>query len=480
MGSTTSQASIESDPVYLLEESFTREFEDYFKRPSTSKIYTSNDVRNRIRQLEQTTGIKTAVIYVRFAPTVVAPLKTQCQAQSLQRSAPPSSASSGGASSITRSPSVPIDRRFGHLRSDPTGTAQEQSQQQECLKAQSSPLELLAITAEGEPIRQRVSGANRANVIAMTQEFQQALTNTKNLNTANYLKPGQQLYRWIVEPLEVNLQAHQIENLVFVMDSGLRSLPVAALHNGKGFLVQQYSVSLVPSLSLTDFRYKDIRPLHVLAMGASEFTEQAPLPGVQVELTTLTEQLWKGKSFLNNSFTIENLKAQRRQEEFGIVHLATHAEFKSGIPNNSYIQFWNRKLRLNELEALQLSNPAVELLVLSACRTALGNKEAELGFAGSALQAGVGSTLATLWYVSDRGALGVMTEFYRQLSQVPTKSKALQQAQLAMIQGKVRIENNQLHNSGKSILLPPRFSTSANVNLSHPYYWAAFTLVGEP
>lgn len=128
---------------------------------------------------------------------------------------------------------------------------------------------------------------------------------------------------------------------------------------------------------------------------------------------------------------------------------------------------------------MQLSDPPVDLLVLSACRTALGNEQAELGFAGSAFQAGVGSTLATLWSVNDRGALGLTTEFYNQLSQVSTKSQALQRAQLAMIQGKVRIENNLLHNSGKSITLPPKLA-SANLNLSHPYYWAAFTLIGEP
>jgi CHAT domain-containing protein len=49
-----------------------------------------------------------------------------------------------------------------------------------------------------------------------------------------------------------------------------------------------------------------------------------------------------------------------------------------------------------------------------------------------------------------------------------------------MIRGKVRIENNQLYNSGKSISLPPEVSAFENKNLSHPYYWAAFTLVGEP
>jgi CHAT domain-containing protein len=464
LDSTIRQASIESDPVYLLEEAFTKEFEDYFQRSPTSKIYTQEDVRNRIRQLEEETGIKIGVIYVRFAPALVAPPVTRCQPQSVQ----PMSSS-------------PIDRRFAHLRSEVPGTTQEDSKQQgSCLTAGSNQLELLMITAKGKPIRLRVDGVNRTNVLAVTKAFQQALTNPRNISTTNYLQSAQQLYRWIIAPLKADLQAHNIQSLMFVMDSGLRSLPIAALHDGERFLVEQYSLSLVPSLSLTGSRYKDVRPLQILAMGASEFTEQAPLPGVQVELATIVEQLWKGKSFLNNSFTIENLKAQRRQHEFGIVHLATHAEFKPGTPNNSYIQLWDRKVRLNELEELQLSDPPIELLVLSACRTALGNKEAELGFAGSALQAGVNSTLATLWYVSDRGALGLTTEFYRQLSRVSIKSEALRQAQLAMIQGKVRIQNNQLYNSGKSVSLPPRLSRSNSVNLSHPYYWAAFTLVGEP
>jgi CHAT domain-containing protein len=359
---------------------------------------------------------------------------------------------------------------------------EEQSQQQEaCSKAQRDELELLLVTSDGKPIRYRVPEAKRANVIAVTEEFHKALKNPKDPNTTNYLKPGQQLYRWLIAPLEADLKSRNIQSLIFAMDVGLRSLPMAALHDGKGFLVERYSVSLVPSMSLiADSRYRDIRPLQVLAMGASKFADQDPLPGVQVELATITNQLWKGKSFLNDTFTLENFQDQRRQQPYGIVHLATHAEFKRGSPDNSFIQLWNRKLRLNELEQLHLSSPRVELLVLSACTTALGNKEAELGFAGSALQAGVDSTLATLWYVSDQGALGLTTEFYRHLSQLPIKTEALRQAQLAMIRGKVGIENNQLYNSGKSISLPREVSALENKSLSHPYYWAAFTLVGEP
>jgi CHAT domain-containing protein len=81
-----------------------------------------------------------------------------------------------------------------------------------------------------------------------------------------------------VTPLEADLQAADIQNLVFIMDKNLRSIPLAALHSGQEFLVEKYSISLMPSLTLTDSQHRDIRGYQVLAMGASQFTEQQPLP----------------------------------------------------------------------------------------------------------------------------------------------------------------------------------------------------------
>ncbi|HAA27384.1 MAG TPA: CHAT domain-containing protein, partial [Cyanobacteria bacterium UBA8553] len=69
---------------------------------------------------------------------------------------------------------------------------------------------------------------------------------------------------------------------------------------------------------------------------------------------------------------------------FGIIHLATHADFLPGKPTNSYIQLSDRKLPPLELRSLGWTKPSVDLLVLSACRTAVGNEEIELGFAGLA------------------------------------------------------------------------------------------------
>ena len=128
------------------------------------------------------------------------------------------------------------------------------------------------------------------------------------------------------------------------------------------------------------------------------------------------------------------------------------------------------------------SQPTVDLLILSACRTALGDKNAELGFGGLAVAAGVKSALASLWYVSDQGTLGLMTEFYTHLNDVNTKAEGLRQAQLAMLRGEVVITSGELRGSGTrgGVKLPPALEHVENQNLSHPFYWAGFTIVGSP
>jgi CHAT domain-containing protein len=132
------------------------------------------------------------------------------------------------------------------------------------------------------------------------------------------------------------------------------------------------------------------------------------------------------------------------------------------------------------LRELGWDNPPVELLVLSGCKTALGDEQAELGFAGLAVQAGVKSAIASLWSVSDEGTLGLMTELYQKLKQAPIKAEALRQAQVSMIKGKVRLKGGQLVTSTKAVPLPPELSKLGNKNLEHPYFWASFTMIGSP
>jgi CHAT domain-containing protein len=346
----------------------------------------------------------------------------------------------------------------------------------------SDQLELVVITKTGLT-RRRVPEATRALVLATAQEFRGQVTNPRGTRSTSYLTSAQQLYQWLVAPIQSDLQAEAINNLVFLPDVGLRSLPFSALHSGEQFLVEQYSVGLMPSLSLTDTHYVDIKDAQMLAMGVSESTQgQTPLPAVPVELSTVVLNLWRGRIFLNDRATLDNLRQIRTEQPFGIIHMATHADFVAGPVNDSYIQLWNDKLRMDQVRQLGWNDPPVEMLVLSACRTALGDAQAELGFAGLAVQTGVKTAVASLWYVSDTGTAALMTGFYRSLSTAPIKAEALRQAQISMARGEVYLENGQLLGLEgiEGLTLPSASLNISSRELSHPYYWAAFTMIGNP
>ncbi|MCS7032033.1 MAG: CHAT domain-containing protein [Gloeomargarita sp. SKYG116] len=318
-------------------------------------------------------------------------------------------------------------------------------------------------------------------MIPVVERFLNTLRDPRLRTSDAYLKDAQQLYRWLIAPIEPELRARGIETLLFSLDSGLRLLPLAALHDGRQFLVEKYSLSLIPSVNLIDTRYRPLRNVPVLAMGADTFVNQSPLPAVPVELRVITE-VWPGRQFLNQEFTIERLTQERRQTGYPIVHLATHADFAPGRLENSYIEFGNnQRLPFPQLRRLPLREPnPVELLTLSACRTAVGDANAELGFAGLAVQTGAKSALASLWYVSDEGTLALMNEFYRNLQQAPIKAEALRQAQIALLRGQVVLKGGELRSVRGNVPVPPVIAQRGDQPLNHPYYWAGFTLIGSP
>jgi CHAT domain-containing protein len=343
----------------------------------------------------------------------------------------------------------------------------------------SQQLELVLIAPDRLPVRIQVPAAPRDKLLEVVKDFGDQIKNPRKLTTTSYLQPAQQLYQWMVAPLESELQAASVDTLLFCAGPGLRAIPLAALHDGQQFLVEKYSLARIPAFKLTDTLYTDIRNSRVLAMGASEFQNLGPLPAVPVELSAIVGKLWPGETFLNQAFTLANLQSHLKPQSFGIVHLATHAEFQPGEASKSYIQFWDAKLTLDKMREIGWKNSPVQLLVLSACRTAIGDKQAELGFAGLAVQSGVKSAVASLWYVSDAGTLALMSEFYRQLKTAPIKAEALRQAQLAMIRGQVPLQRGSLQRPTGSPPLPAVGVLPAE-NLSHPFYWAAFTIIGSP
>ena len=407
------------------------------------------EIRNTLRSVEEVTGAKPALIYVRFAPpTVGVPSRSVSNVQPTQASA---------------------------------------------LENPDDQLELLLVTSQGKPIRLSVD-ATRAEVLPVARQLRVDITTprSRRFNTKPYLDSAQQLYQWLVAPLEMELQEREVDNLVFVFDRGLRSLPTAALHDGDRFLVEKYSVGVMPSLALTDTNIVPLEDVKILAMGASEFAQFEPLPAVRLEISAITDQPLTGVSYINAGFTRQNLETARSLTPYGIVHLATHAEFVGGSIENSFIQLWQNphtetdqnqdsasRLYLDELRELNWNDPPVEMLVLSACRTAIGDENAELGFVGLAVQAGVKTAVGSLWYVDDAGTLALMRAFYQRLPNANIKAEALRQAQLEMISGKMRLEDGTLTGSFGSVDLPPPLN-NLSVDLSHPYYWSSFTMIGNP
>ncbi|NET11872.1 MAG: CHAT domain-containing protein [Okeania sp. SIO1H6] len=344
-------------------------------------------------------------------------------------------------------------------------------------------LQIILYTKEGQPIIKTIPSVNREQIMEVALELRIRVTTPANQDNDSYLSPAQKLYNWLIAPIASELEAANIDTLLFSMDEGLRTLAVAALHDGEQFLIEKYSLSLIPSVSLMDTNYRTLQDTRVLAMGASEFIAHNSLPGVPVELEVVSQKLWQGSMFLNEDFTLNNLITQRESYPYPIIHLATHADFRPGKISNSYIQLWGEEqIKLDQIRELGWNESSVELLVLSACRTAFGDKDAELGFAGLAIAAGVKSALASIWYVNDRATLALMTEFYSHLNQTRIKAEAVRQAQLSMLRGDVVIKKNQIARVGgrESVELPSVLGEMRNRKLSHPYYWAGFTMVGSP
>ncbi len=340
-------------------------------------------------------------------------------------------------------------------------------------------LDLILVPPVGNPIYKNVPVESKEFILNQVEKFQTEITDPIYRQTNTYLSSAQELYQLMIAPLDAELEKLKTDTIIFSVDAGLRTLPLAALNDGEKFLVEKYSLSLTPSLHLLDPRYQDIQNSRVLAMGISEFPDKNPLPAVPVELQTIAQK-WSVETVFGQSATLENLRRLRSKANPSIIHIATHAQFKSGQLNNSYIQLSDQPLRLDQMPELNWNQPPVELLVLSACRTAIGDQETEYGFAGLAVQSGVKSALASLWYANDAATLGLMSEFYAHLRSTPIKAEGLRQAQIAMLQGELSLTDGFLVGTFGKVELPPALKELGNRNLNHPYYWSGFTMIGSP
>jgi CHAT domain-containing protein len=342
-------------------------------------------------------------------------------------------------------------------------------------------LELVLVLPDKNAIQQRLDNVPQSRLEPVIERFSRSVQQ-------QFLRfdqsAAQQLYDWMIRPFEAELHNQNIETIVLCVGQRLRSLPFAALHDGETFLVENYGLAIIPAFSLTELSYQHTSDRQILAMGASEFQVLQKLPAVPLELDSVVDDLGEGDIFLNQSFTLDNLQRALDSSQYSIVHLATHAAFRPGVPEESYIQLWqDETINLSDLQSLGWRDRPVDLLVLSACQTALGDPTAELGFAGISFHSGVRTTLASLWQISDLGTLALMREFYWQLTHVPSlaKTSILRQSQLSMIHETVTVSDSQLLTSADPLALGNELvNRQQRISFADPYFWAGFVMVGSP
>jgi len=304
------------------------------------------------------------------------------------------------------------------------------------------------------------SGLKRVSVPVgidrLTQEVRQFRRRLEKRTTREYLPHAQQLYDWLMRPLEADLKASGIDTLVFVPDGPLRTIPMAALHDGKQFLISKYAMAITPGLNLTDPRPIKREGAKVLAVGVTEAVQGfPPLPNVLAELEAL-RSLFPVTTLVDREFLVAKFEEKLKEERFTILHIASHGEFSSE-PGKTFLLAFDGKLTMDRLDQyiglFKFRDDPLELLTLSACDTAEGDDRAALGLAGVAIKAGARSAVATLWEINDVAAAGLVADFYRGL-QDPSISRAaaLQRAQVKM-------------------LSDPRYE--------HPGFWAPFLLINN-
>jgi CHAT domain-containing protein/uncharacterized protein GlcG (DUF336 family) len=290
----------------------------------------------------------------------------------------------------------------------------------------------------------------------LTKEVRAFRRTVEKRTTLEYLDHAQQLYDWLIRPLESELNQQKIQTLVFVPDGALRTIPFSALHDGQSFLIQQYAVAMTPGLYLTDPRPLNLEKIRTLAGGLISSVQGFPsLPYVAEEVQSV-RTLFQADQLINEEFRTGLLEQELRESRYGILHIATHGKFSTNA-YDSFLLTFDGKLTMDKLDQLiglfRYRQDPLELLTLSACQTAVGDDRAALGLAGVAIKAGARSALATLWFINDEASAALVSEFYRQLRD-PSVSKAvaIQRAQLKLLNDRV---------------------------YDHPAYWSPFLLLNN-
>ena len=345
---------------------------------------------------------------------------------------------------------------------------------------------VVLITPEVQIAREYAISA--ADLNRKVQAFREVLRDPHR----DVLPLAQELYQILVAPVAKDLPGAKAQTLMWSLDGVLRYVPMAALHDGKQYLVEQYRNAVFTPAS--ESRLKDaVSPeWRALGLGVSKAHQDFPaLPGVAAELRSIIRReempgnaVLSGAVRMDEDFTAEVMFSALRQK-YPLVHIASHFQFRPGNETDSFLLLGDGShLTLDRIKNLPKIFGGVELLTLSACDTETGGagadgKEVE-GFGVLAQRQGAKAVLASLWPVSDASTQRLMQEFYRlrQAKAGTLKAEALRQSQLALLRGESGLNNPE---RGARLDAEAVASQQSPVKLkfSHPYYWSPFILIGN-
>jgi CHAT domain-containing protein len=271
-----------------------------------------------------------------------------------------------------------------------------------------------------------------------------------------FVDAAQRLHAWLIAPALAHLTELGADTLVFVPGGSLRTVPMAALYDGETFLIERFAVATTPGLELTEPRSVDAERISVFLGGLSEGVQGfAPLGHVPEELGAVQER-YGGTLLLDGKFTTPRVRSTLGAREFSVVHIATHGRF-GARPEDTFLLTHDGRLSMDELAesvgAFRFREQPLELILLSACETAVGDERAALGLAGVAVKAGARSAIGSLWKVNDEATALLIDGFYRELAEPGvSRARALQRAQQAV---------------------------AGDLRYRHPGFWSPFLLIGN-
>ncbi len=289
---------------------------------------------------------------------------------------------------------------------------------------------------------------------------------------------------WLITPIADLLDGY--ERLVIVPHRGLHFLPFAALSKNNRFLVEDYVISLSPSLAVYHYCLNKQTgagdKLLGMVLGETPIGSHPPLPGTETEIRHIAELYDQATIRKEEDFTESYFKAYAGGYDY--LHIATHGIFNDLQPLYSYLlmnptEKDDGRLTVNEVFGINISS---KLVILSACQTGLGEIDGGddlVGLSRAFLYAGSPTVIVSLWNVDDATTAWLMTRFYHYLTGGNSSSEALAYAQRDLLSQKLDAEASAGPAVGFSDEIRTNMTQRGVAEIRKPFYWAPFVLIGN-